>query len=95
MKRRVIGRVTSDRMQKTIRVTVVRRVQERVTGKFIHRKIVCLAHDEANEANVLDLVEIVESRPLSRRKRWELVRVLSRGDLSRATGAANTIRGQE
>ena len=95
MKRRVIGRVTSDRMQKTIRVTVVRRVQESVTGKFVHRKIVCLAHDEANEANVLDLVEIVESRPLSRRKRWELVRVLSRGDLSTATGAANTIRGQE
>ena len=95
MKRRIIGRVTSDRMQKTIRVTVARRVQERVTGKFIQRQIVCLAHDESNEAKVSDLVEIVESRPLSRHKRWELVRVMSRGDVPRATGAANTIQRQE
>jgi small subunit ribosomal protein S17 len=83
MKHRVIGRVTSDRMQKTIRVAVARRVQERVTGKYINRQIVCLAHDETNEAKVSDLVEIVESRPLSRRKRWELVRVMSRGDSAR------------
>jgi small subunit ribosomal protein S17 len=95
MKRRVIGRVTSDRMQKTIRVTVARRVQERVTGKFIQRQIVCLAHDEANEAKVSDLVEIVESRPLSRHKRWELVRVMSRGELGRQTGPANTFQVQE
>ncbi len=83
MKRRVIGRVTSDRMQKTIRVAVARRVQEAVTGKFIHRQIVCLAHDERNEAKVSDFVEIVESRPLSRHKRWELVRVMSKKDLAR------------
>ncbi len=83
MKRRVIGRVTSDRMQKTIRVTVARRVQDRVTGKFIRRQIVCLAHDETNEAKVSDLVEIVESRPLSRHKRWELVRVMSTADAAK------------
>jgi small subunit ribosomal protein S17 len=82
-------------MQKTIRVTVARRIQESVTGKFIQRQIVCIAHDETNEAKVSDLVEIVESRPLSRHKRWELVRVVSRGDLAGQTRIANTIRQQE
>lgn len=79
MKRRVVGRVTSDRMQKTIRVSIPRRVKDGVTGKFVNRETVCLAHDEKEEASVSDLVELVESRPLSRRKRWELLRVVSHG----------------
>lgn len=79
MKRRVIGRVTSDKMQKTIRVSIPRRVKDKVTGKFINRETVCLAHDEQEEANVSDVVELVESRPLSKRKRWQLLRVVSRG----------------
>lgn len=79
MKRRVIGRVTSDKMQKTIRVSIPRRVKDDVTGKFINRETVCLAHDEKEEANIADVVELVESRPLSKRKRWELLRVVSRG----------------
>ncbi len=78
MKRRVTGRVTSDKMQKTIRVSIPRRVKDEVTGKFISRETVCLAHDEKEEANLSDIVELVESRPLSKRKRWELVRVVSR-----------------
>ena len=80
MKRRVIGRVTSDRMQKTIRVSIPRRVKDDVTGKFLNRETACLAHDEKEEANVSDMVELVESRPLSRLKRWELVRIVSRGE---------------
>lgn len=79
MKRRVIGRVTSDKMQKTIRVSIPRRVKDDVTGKFINRETVCLAHDEKEEANISDVVELVESRPLSKRKRWELLRVVSHG----------------
>ena len=80
MKRRVIGRVTSDRMQKTIRVSIPRRVKDEVTGKFLNRETACLAHDEKEEANISDLVELVESRPLSRRKRWVLMRIVSRGE---------------
>ena len=80
MKRRVIGRVTSDRMQKTIRVSIPRRVKDGVTGKFLNRETACLAHDEKEEANISDLVELVESRPLSRRKRWVLTRIVSRGE---------------
>lgn len=79
MKRRVIGRVTSDKMQKTIRVSISRRVKDDVTGKFINRETVCLAHDEKEEANISDVVELIESRPLSKRKRWELLRVVTRG----------------
>ena len=80
MKRQVVGRVTSDKMQKTIRVSIPRRVKDDSTGKFINRETVCLAHDENEEAKVSDVVELVESRPLSRRKRWELLRVVSRGE---------------
>lgn len=78
MKRRVIGRVTSDKMQKTIRVSISRRVKDAVTGKFVNRETVCLAHDEKEEASIEDMVELTESRPISKRKRWELVRVLTR-----------------
>lgn len=81
MKRRVIGRVTSDKMQKTIRVSIPRRVKDDVTGKYINRETVCLAHDEKEVANMSDIVELVESRPLSKRKRWELLRVVSHGEV--------------
>ena len=79
MKRQVIGKVTSDKMQKTIRVSVPRRVQDQVTGKYLNRETVCLAHDEKEEANVSDVVELVESRPLSRKKRWVLLRIVTKG----------------
>lgn len=78
MKRSIVGRVTSDCMQKTIRVAIPRRVKDAVTGKYISRETACLVHDEREEASVSDSVLIVESRPLSRRKRWVLVRVISR-----------------
>ena len=78
MKRQVVGRVTSDKMQKTIRVSISRRIKDIGTGKFVNRQTVCLAHDENEEAKISDVVELVESRPLSRRKRWELLRVVSR-----------------
>lgn len=79
MKRRVIGRVTSDKMLKTIRVSIPRRVRDGVTGKILSRETVCLAHDENGDAKISDTVELVEARPLSKRKRWELVRVVHRG----------------
>ena len=78
MKRRVIGRVTSDKMNKTIRVSILRRVRDLVTGKILSRDTVCLAHDEGEQAKLWDVVELVEARPSSKRKRWSFVKVISR-----------------
>lgn len=74
-----MGRVTSEKMQKTIRVSIPRRVKDGVTGKFVSRETICLAHDENEVAKLSDIVELVESRPISKRKRWELVRIVSSG----------------
>ena len=77
-KARVEGVVTSDRMDKTVVVSVERQVRHAVYGKIQRRTSKFLAHDEGNEAKVGDLVEIVEGRPLSRRKRWAVKRILRR-----------------
>ena len=77
-KRRVIGIVTSDKMDKTRRVEIPRLVKARKYKKYIRRRTACFVHDEANESAVGDRVEIVESRPRSKRKRWELVRIVER-----------------
>lgn len=78
MKRRVVGRVTSNKMQKTIRVSLPRRIRDSVTGKVVQRETVCFAHDEFEVANVSDVVELVESSPTSKLKRWSLLRVVTR-----------------
>lgn len=77
-KRVVSGIVTSDKMSKTRRVEIARRVKHPKYKKYINRKTVCYAHDEANESGVGDRVEIIESEPLSKLKRWRLVRVLEK-----------------
>jgi small subunit ribosomal protein S17 len=77
-KAQVQGVVVSDRMQKSVVVKVERRVQHPVYGKTQKRSSTFVAHDERNEAKVGDTVVIAESRPLSRRKRWTLVRVVER-----------------
>ena len=76
MKRRVVGTVTSTKMLKSIRVSISRRVKDCVTGKFINRETICFAHDEYGKASLSDVVELVECKPLSKLKRWELVRIL-------------------
>lgn len=80
-KKVVVGVVTSDKMAKTRRVEVARSVKHRKYGKILRRKTVCYVHDEENVSKVGDTVEIVESRPLSRLKRWQLVRVVSESRL--------------
>ena len=76
-KRRVeIGVVTSDKMQKTRRVEIPRLVKHARYGKYIRRRTICYVHDEQNESHLGDLVEIVETRPLSKTKNWRLLRVL-------------------
>lgn len=79
-KSELIGRVVSDKMTKTVTVAVERQVRHEVYGKSQKRTSKFLAHSENNEAKVGDTVSIAESRPLSRRKRWVVTRVVTRAD---------------
>jgi len=71
-RRAVVGTVVSDKMQKTIVVKVDRRVRHSLYKKYVEKSRRYKAHDETNEAKVGDIVTLVESRPLSREKRWVL-----------------------
>jgi small subunit ribosomal protein S17 len=73
-----IGVVTSDKMMKTRRVEIPRMVKHPKYGKFIRRKTICYVHDEKEESAEGDTVEIVESRPQSKKKRWNLQRVIAK-----------------
>lgn len=77
-KRVVVGVVTSDKMSKTRVVEIPRLVKHARYGKFIRRRTKCYVHDETSESAAGDTVEIVESRPRSKTKRWELVKVVER-----------------
>jgi small subunit ribosomal protein S17 len=74
-----IGVVASDKMNKTRRVVVERLIPHPKYGKMMRRRTVCHMHDEANETHRGDLVEIMETRPLSKLKRWRLVRIVRKG----------------
>ncbi|CAN5473268.1 30S ribosomal protein S17 [soil metagenome] len=76
--RLLLGVVTGDKTAKTRRVEVSRRVQHAKYGKYIKQRTVCYAHDENNESHLGDTVEIKESRPLSKTKRWTLVKVVTK-----------------
>ena len=80
-KRVSVGVVTGDKATKTRRVEIARQVRHAKYGKILHRKTVCHVHDEENESHLGDTVEIVESRPRSKTKRWELVRVVDQEPL--------------
>jgi small subunit ribosomal protein S17 len=77
-KRTLTGVVVSDKMEKTITVEVTRLVKHPTYGKYIRRRSKFKAHDERREAKVGDTVVVVESRPLSRTKRWRLQAVVAR-----------------
>ena len=74
-----VGVVASDKMNKTRRVVVERLVPHPKYGKMLRRRTVCHAHDESNESHRGDMVEIMETRPLSKLKRWRLVRIVRKG----------------
>ena len=78
VRRTIQGTVTSQKMDKTVVVTVIRRVRDRRFHKFLTRRVKYKAHDENNTYKVGDLVEIIESRPMSRTKRWRVLRLLNR-----------------
>ncbi len=73
-----IGLVTSASMDKSITISVERRLQHPIYGKFVKKSKKFMVHDEKNECNVGDTVKIMETRPLSKRKRWRLVEILER-----------------
>ncbi|MGI9517768.1 MAG: 30S ribosomal protein S17 [Pirellulaceae bacterium] len=77
-KRQAIGQVTSDKMQKTRVVEIPRLVRHPKYGKFVRKRTVCYVHDENEESGYGDTVEIIESRPLSKKKRWQLLRVIEK-----------------
>jgi small subunit ribosomal protein S17 len=73
-----IGVVTSDKMEKTITVSIERRVKHPIYGKFVKSTKKFKAHDEKNDAKTGDTVKISETRPMSKTKRWRLVEVVER-----------------
>ncbi len=73
-----IGVVSSTAMDKSITVLVERKLQHPIYGKFVKKKKKFLAHDEKNECQVGDKVRIMETRPLSKRKKWRLVEIIEK-----------------
>jgi small subunit ribosomal protein S17 len=73
-----IGVVTSNKMTKTITVAVERKVKHPIYGKFVKKTTKFHAHDEKNEASIGDIVRIMETRPLSKTKRWRLVEIVEK-----------------
>jgi small subunit ribosomal protein S17 len=73
-----IGKVTSNKMTKSITVAVDRKVKHPIYGKFVHKTTKFMAHDEKNEAGIGDTVRISETRPLSKSKRWRLVEIIEK-----------------
>lgn len=73
-----IGTVVSDKMDKTIVVAIENRVKHKLYGKIIKRTVKYKVHDENNECRVGDRVKIMETRPLSKEKRWRLVEIIER-----------------
>jgi len=78
IKRTLTGKVISDKMDKTITIKVERQVKHPLYGKFIKRSTKVHAHDETNECNMGDTVTVVECRPLSKSKSWQLVEVVEK-----------------
>ncbi len=73
-----LGVVSSNRMDKTITVSVERKVKHPLYGKFVKKSTKFHAHDEKNECNIGDTVKIMETRPLSATKRWRLVEIVEK-----------------
>jgi small subunit ribosomal protein S17 len=77
-RKQLVGWVASNKMDKTVVVKVERLVRHRLYGKVLRRVKKYKAHDEQNECQIGDQVRIIESRPLSREKRWRVVEILER-----------------
>ncbi len=78
LRKQRVGVVTSDKMDKTITISVERRVKHPIYGKFVKSTKKFKAHDETNTCHTGDVVRIMETRPLSKTKRWRLVDIIER-----------------
>jgi small subunit ribosomal protein S17 len=78
MRKERVGVVSSDKMDKSITVVVERKVKHPIYGKFVKKSTKLMAHDEENQAGTGDLVKIMETRPLSKSKRWRLVEIIEK-----------------
>src|SRR5690242_13411225 len=94
-RRVMLGIVTRDKMAKTRRIEVERLVRHTKYGKFVKRRTVCYAHDEKNESHLGDTVEIIESRPLSKLKRWELVRIVKKAPSRTLSNLEGAVAGAD
>jgi small subunit ribosomal protein S17 len=83
-----VGTVTSDKMEKSVVVRVDRIVQDKLYKRYVRRSAKFMAHDENGDCRIGDTVEIVEARPLSKRKRWRVRRIIRRAVGSVPTTAA-------
>jgi small subunit ribosomal protein S17 len=77
-RKEIVGRVTSAKMDKTISVAVVRNVKHPKYGKYFKKTKTFYAHDDKNECGLNDVVRIMETRPLSKMKRWRLVEIVEK-----------------
>lgn len=73
-----IGKVTSNKMTKSITVAIDRKVKHPMYGKFMNKTTKLMAHDENNECGIGDIVRIMETRPLSKSKRWRLIEIIEK-----------------
>jgi len=89
------GVVTSDKCDKTRRVEIARRVMHPKYKKYVRRRTVCHVHDEQNASGIGDRVEIIECPPISKTKRWQLVRVLEKSTLVDVVALRAEMREQE
>lgn len=85
-----VGVVTSDKMNKTRRIEIERLVPHPKYGKYSRFRTVCYAHDEENKTHVGDVVKIMETRPLSKLKRWRITEVIRQGTQRGLTPEENT-----
>ena len=77
-RKEITGKVLKNKMDKSITVSVERKVQHPMYGKFVKKTSTFMAHDEKNECSVGDIVQIMETRPLSKNKRWRLVQIIEK-----------------
>ena len=78
LRKQRVGVVSSSKMDKTITIVVERKLRHPIYGKFVKKTKKFVAHDEKNECNEGDTVRIMETRPLSKRKRWRLMEIIER-----------------
>jgi small subunit ribosomal protein S17 len=95
VRRTLVGLVTRDKMDKTRRVEIQRLDKHPRYGKYIKRRTVCYVHDETNESHLGDTVEIVESRPLSKTKRWVLVRIVTKAPSRTLSNLEGAVAGSD